>query len=200
MCLFLAELGLCWCTGFYSVGGSSLVAGFSLLWLLSLQSAGSRARGRGSAAHGLGGGRSQAPKHRLSSSGQQASLLYGMWALPGSGITPMSPAIGGRTLNHWAPREVHPWRFKWTKVPHTCKLWDLSCKLSLGSRLGFLLLHFRTVPCWKWAWYSPKADCRLRGLINKIAIGRSLGLDLLTLSWWGSLWLTWNHTAFPRRF
>ena len=51
MCLFLAELGLCRCMGFSPVGGSSLVAGFPLLWLLSLQSAGSRACGRGSVQH-----------------------------------------------------------------------------------------------------------------------------------------------------
>ena len=44
--LFLAVLGLRWCTG-----GCSLVAGFSLWWLLWLQSTGSRARGLWSLQH-----------------------------------------------------------------------------------------------------------------------------------------------------
>ena len=51
-------------------------AGFSVTWLLLLQSAGSRAQDR--------------------SCGAWASLLRGLWDLPGSGIKPMSPALAGR--------------------------------------------------------------------------------------------------------
>ena len=40
----------------------------------------------------------QAPEHRLNSCGARASLLPGMWDLPGPGIEPMSPAEAGRFL------------------------------------------------------------------------------------------------------
>ena len=38
---------------------------------------------------------SQAPERRLNTCGAQAPLLGGIWYLPGSGIEPMSPALGG---------------------------------------------------------------------------------------------------------
>ena len=50
-------------------------AGFSMRWLLLLQSAGSRAQD--------------------CSCGAWASLLRGLWDLPGSGIKPMSPTLAG---------------------------------------------------------------------------------------------------------
>ena len=59
-------------------------AGFSLRWLLLLQSTGSRHAG-------------------CSSCGTRAQLLHGMWDLPGPGIEPMSPALAGGFLTTAPP-------------------------------------------------------------------------------------------------
>ena len=91
--LFLAVLGLLWV--FIVACGLSLVvvsggysslwwAGFSLQWLLLLQSMGSRCTG-------------------FSSCGTWAQLLRGMWDLPGSGLEPVSPALAGRFLTTAPP-------------------------------------------------------------------------------------------------
>ena len=75
-----------------SRGYSSLqCAGFSLQWLLLLQSTGSRHMGFSSCG-------SRALEHRLSSCGARASLLHGMWALPRPGLEPVSPALAGGFL------------------------------------------------------------------------------------------------------
>ena len=100
---------------FVAVRGLSLVAmsgdysslrctGFSLRWLLLLQSTGSRHTGFSSCstrasvvvAHGLSSCGAQAPESRLSSCGARAQLLCGMWDLPGPGLKPVSPALAGR--------------------------------------------------------------------------------------------------------
>ena len=75
------------------VGGYSLLwyAGFSLQWLLLLQSTGSRLKGFSSCG-------SWALEHRLSSCGARDELLCGMWDLPGPGLEPVSPALAGRFL------------------------------------------------------------------------------------------------------
>ena len=63
-----------------SGGYSSLqCAGSSLQWFLLLQSTGSRLSG-------------------FSSCGARASLLHGMWDLPGPGLEPVSPALAGGFL------------------------------------------------------------------------------------------------------
>ena len=68
-----------------SGGYSSLrCAGFSLQWLLLLQSTGSRRAG-------------------FSSCGARAQLLHSMWDLPGSGLEPVSPALAGRFLTTVPP-------------------------------------------------------------------------------------------------
>ena len=87
-------LGLHCCIGFSPVvasrGYCSLrCLGFSLLWLLLLQSKGSRHTASVVAAHGL------------SSCVSWTQLLCGMWNLPGPGIKPVSPASG------W-PADCHP--------------------------------------------------------------------------------------------
>ena len=70
-----------------SGGYSSLrCAGFSLQWLLLLQSTGARCTGFSSCG-------SRALERRLSSCGTRASLLRGLWDLPGPGLEPMSPAL-----------------------------------------------------------------------------------------------------------
>ena len=77
-------LGLCCCIEAFPIlvsGGYSLLqcTGFSLRWLLWLQSMGSRHMG-------------------FSSCDSQAQLLYGMWDPPGPGIKLVSPALAGRFL------------------------------------------------------------------------------------------------------
>ena len=96
-------------------GGHSLVAlpSFSLLGLLLLQSTGSGSCGLLFAAtHGLSSCGSWALEHRLNHRGSQASLLGGMWDLPGLGIEPVS-CIGRWILYHRATREAQDiYRFK----------------------------------------------------------------------------------------
>ena len=75
--------------------------GFSLWWLLLLQSTGSRCVGFSSC--GL-----QALACRLSSCGTRAQLLRGMWDLPGPGLQPVSPALAGGFLTTAPPGK--PWR------------------------------------------------------------------------------------------
>ena len=68
-----------------SRGYSSLqCVGFSLQWLLLLQSTDSRHVG-------------------FSSCGTRASLLRGMWDLPGPGLEPVFPALAGRFLTTAPP-------------------------------------------------------------------------------------------------
>ena len=68
-----------------SGGYSSLrCAGFSVWWLLLLWSTGSRRTG-------------------FSSCGARASLLRGMWDLPGPGLEPVSPALAGGFLTTVPP-------------------------------------------------------------------------------------------------
>ena len=82
---------------FVAVRGLSLVAvsggysslwctGFSLRWLLLLQSTGSRPAGSVVVAHGL------------SSCGARAQLLRSMWDLPRPGLEHVSPALAGGFL------------------------------------------------------------------------------------------------------
>ena len=54
------------------------------------------------AAHGLSSCASWTPTHGLNSCGAWASLLLGMWLLPGPGIEPVSPAwqVDSLTLSH----------------------------------------------------------------------------------------------------
>ena len=100
ICLFLALLGLCCCTGLSLVaviGGSSLgaVPGF-LTAMVSFS--GERALERGdsvAAARGPGSYGPQALRNRLISCGAQTQWLHGMWDLPRPGIKPMSPALAG---------------------------------------------------------------------------------------------------------
>jgi len=52
-----------------------------------------------------------APEHRLSSCGAQASLLQGMWDLPGSGIEAMSPALAGEFFTTEPPGKTSSFNF-----------------------------------------------------------------------------------------
>ena len=108
--IFLAVLGLCCC----AARGLSLVAvsraysslwctGFSLWWLLLLQSTGSRPVASVVVAHGLISCGLRALEHRLSSCGAWAQLLCGMCDFPGPGIEPVSPALAGGFLTTVPP-------------------------------------------------------------------------------------------------
>ena len=70
--------------------------GFSLWWLLLLQSMGSRHKGFSSCS-------SQTHELGLRSCSPWAWLPYGMWNLPGTGIEPMSPALAGEFLTTGSP-------------------------------------------------------------------------------------------------
>ena len=88
-------------------GGYSLLQreGFSLRWLLLLRSTGSRCAGFSSCG-------SQALERRLSSCGARASLLCGMWDLPGPGLEPVSPALAGGFLTTVPPEKSLGWVLK----------------------------------------------------------------------------------------
>ena len=82
-----------------SGGYSSLQhVGFSLQWLLLLQSTGSRHVGFSSCG-------SWALEHRLNSCDTRAYLLRGMWDLPRPGLEPMSPALAGGFLTTVPPEK-----------------------------------------------------------------------------------------------
>ena len=88
--VFVATLGLSLVAA--SGGYSSLQCmGFSLRWLLLLQSTGCRHAG------------SVVVACRLSSCGAWASLLRGMWDPPGPGLEPVSPALAGGFLTTVPP-------------------------------------------------------------------------------------------------
>ena len=89
--------------------------GFSLRWLLWLQSTGSRCAGFSSC--GL-----RALECRLSSCGTRAQLLRSMWDPPGPGLKPMSPALAGGFLTTVPPGkpEIGYIYFIVTKSIFTC--------------------------------------------------------------------------------
>ena len=72
-------------------GRYSLGVGFSMQWLLLLQS-------RVSRAHRISSCSSQALKHGLCSCGTRAQLLWGLCNLPRLGVEPMCPALAGGLL------------------------------------------------------------------------------------------------------
>ena len=99
--VFVAACGLSLVAA--SRGYSSLrCAGFSLQWLLLLQSTGSRHVGSVVVARGLQ--REHGLQvHRLSSCGTWTQLLQGMWDLPRTGLEPVSPTLAGRFLTTAPP-------------------------------------------------------------------------------------------------
>ena len=101
--IFFFNFWLCWIFVAMSRGYSSLQCmGFSLRWLLLLQSVGPRHTG--SVGCGL-----QALEHKLSRGGARAWLPCAMWNLPRSGIGLVSPA--GRFLTTGPPAKSHTSRF-----------------------------------------------------------------------------------------
>ena len=107
MNLFIYFFWLLWV--FVAARGLSLVVasgsysllrcpGFSLRWLLLLQSTGSRHAGFSSCDQ-------RALERRLSCCGTRASLPCRMWDLPGPGMEPVSPALAGGVLTTAPPRK-----------------------------------------------------------------------------------------------
>ena len=92
-------------------GGYSLLwcVGFSLQWLLSLWSMGSRHAGFSS--YG-----SQALEHRLSR--VRAQFLHGIWDLPGPGLKPVSPALAGGFLTTAPPGKPQDIRLIYRNLLH----------------------------------------------------------------------------------
>ena len=105
----MAAFGLHCCTrAFFSCGkrGLLFVAVHVLLIAVACLCYGARALGMWASvvvAHGLSSCGSQALECRLSSCGAWASLLRGMWDLPGPGLEPVSPALAGGFLTTAPP-------------------------------------------------------------------------------------------------
>ena len=97
-------MGLCCCTRAFLWlwrAGATLRCSARASHCSGFSCCGARALGaRGSVvvAHGLSSCGSQALECRLSSCGARASLLCGMWDLPGPGLEPVSPALAGGFL------------------------------------------------------------------------------------------------------
>ena len=73
------------------------------------------------AARGLSSCGSQALQHRLSSCGERAQLLRGMWDLPGPGLKPMSPALASGFLTTAPPgKSPHSFFLIHTHKEHAC--------------------------------------------------------------------------------
>ena len=120
--------------------------GFSLLWLLLLQSMGPRACG-------LQQLQSVGLEHKLSSCGTHALLLLCMWDPPRSSIEPVSPELAGRffiteplgkpSYAHVLDEKAQPQSLKiahrhiaskWPRKVHTCTIWlPSSCALCYHS-------------------------------------------------------------------
>ena len=112
--LFLAALGLpCCVRAFSSCGewGLLFVAVRGLLIVVAshcggFSCCGARALGARASvvgARGLSSYGSRALECRLSSCGARASLLRGVWELPGPGLEPLSPALAGGFLTTAPP-------------------------------------------------------------------------------------------------
>ena len=87
------------CSGFSCCRAWSLGAQASVVVVCGLSSCGLRAL-----------------EHRLSSCGARASLLRGMWDLPGPGLKPMSPALAGGFLTTVPPGKPNSQIFEQNKM------------------------------------------------------------------------------------
>ena len=120
----LAALGLRGCTWVFS-SCISRCAGFSLWWLLSLQSTGTRMLG-------------------LSSCGAQTWLLPGIWKLPGPGIEPVCPALAGRFLNSGPAMKSDPYPYVYASNKHVHNETD-SWTVYFFKKQSFRLAPYYTV-------------------------------------------------------
>ena len=107
--IFMAALGLCCCTRAFlwlRRAGATLHCDARASHCSGFSCCGARALGAQASvavAQGLSSCGSWALERRLSSCGTRASLLHGMWDLPGPGLEPMSPALAGGFLTTEPP-------------------------------------------------------------------------------------------------
>ena len=106
--LSLAASGLCCCAWAFSSCGECGLLFIVVRGLLIVVASHCRAGGLGTRTSVVGACRLsscglQALEHRLSSCGARASLLCGMWDLPGPGLEPVSPALAGGFLTTVPP-------------------------------------------------------------------------------------------------
>ena len=107
--IYLSVLGLCCCARAFSSCGEQgllLVAVRGLLTAGASLCCGAQALGARASVvvtRGLSSCGSPALECKLSSCGTRASLLCGMWDLPGPGLEPVSPALAGRFLTTVPP-------------------------------------------------------------------------------------------------
>ena len=128
--LFLAALGLRCCARAFSSCGERGLLFVAVRGLLVAVASRCRAQALGAsasvvAARGLSCCGARAVEHRLSSCGAQASLLHGMWDLPGPGLEPVSPALAGRFLTTVPPGKPRRRLLTETRSNHdrvVCKL------------------------------------------------------------------------------
>ena len=118
--LLFAALGLLCFSSFFpscSERGFSLVVVYGLLiaWILLLQSTALGTWALVVATYVLSSCGSQTLEHRLTTWGAETSLLHSMWALPGPGIEPVSPALAGRFFTTEPPGKPLPPVFTFPK-------------------------------------------------------------------------------------
>ena len=115
-------------------------AGFSLQWLLLLQSTGSRACGLSSCC-------SWALEHRLSKCGKRAQLLCSMWDRPGSGVKPISPTLAAGFFTTEPPRRFLSQNIEYNSLCYTAGPCCLSILYTMVCTANSkLLIHPSAVP------------------------------------------------------
>ena len=87
----------------FGCAGPCSLTGFSLAVSRGSSRYGAWARG----CKGFRSSGSQTVEHRLNSSATQASLLCGIWDIPGSGIKFTSPGLAGRFFTSEPPGKAH---------------------------------------------------------------------------------------------
>ena len=125
--------------------------GFSLLWLLFLQSTGSRAWASAIAIWGFSSCGSRALEHRLSSCEAWTQLLRGMQNLPEPGIKLMTPALAGGFLSI-----ASPGKFQDFTVFHTQLINPFGTYFYLGFDIRVQLYYFPyVIGCWPCSSHYP---------------------------------------------
>ena len=96
--------------------------------------------------------RARALESGLSSDGTRASLLHSMWALPGPGIKPVSPALAWGFLTTRLPgKPCEAFRILLSRLlPPSAFLYSPLAFRSLGFDSSFMCLAPRLGPAWAW--------------------------------------------------
>ena len=126
-----------------SWGYSSLrCSGFSLQWLLLLQSMGSRRAGFSSCG-------TRALECRLSSCGAWAQLFHGTWDFPGAGLEPVFLALAGGFLTSAPPGDHVLIKLQGNKISVLFFLWlvDGTCSLCVCFPISLSSSHLPLYLC-----------------------------------------------------